>query len=101
MLATIIAVAGGLVCTGGSIMTAYGANNTLKALRSSLGAHDLTITRYVTGQHIVPLFAGLPRQTEKAMAHDAKLVKGGVKLLVAGFILQTLSVLFSSLWPYL
>jgi hypothetical protein len=93
---TILAIAGGLAGTAGSIITAFGANNTLKALRLSLDAHDLTITTYLTGQHNIPLWDGLAKQNEKARVRDAKLVNVGVTLLAAGFLLQALSVLFVS-----
>ena len=96
---TILAIFGGLAGLAGAIVTACGANNTLKALRLALDAHDLTLTTYLSGQHNVPLWAGLPKQNAKAMARDAKLVMWGVVLLAAGFIFQALSVIFASSCP--
>jgi hypothetical protein len=99
-ISTVLAIAGGLAGTAGSVITAFGANNTLRALRLSLDAHDLTITTYLTGQHNVPLWDGLPKQNKRAWARDTKLVWIGVTLLALGFILQGLSVLFASHSPH-
>ena len=71
---TILAIFGGAAGLVGSIITAYGANNTLKAFRLALDAHDLTLTTYLGGQRNVPLWGGLPKHNAKAMARDARLV---------------------------
>jgi predicted kinase len=91
---TILAFAGGLAGTAGSVITAVGANRTLSALRLAVDAHDLTLKLHLTNQRNQVLWDGLPKQNEKARAHDAKLVWSGISLLALGFILQALSAVF-------
>jgi len=95
-ISTVFAIVGAFAGTAGSIITAFGANRTLSALHLAQAAHDLTIRQLATNPSPVPIFDGLDRQFERAESHGAKLVRLGVLLLAAGFILQSLSVLCSS-----
>ena len=94
----ILAIAAGLAGTLGSIITAFGANKTLKTLRLAVSAHDFALVNLLSKSPMVPLVTGLDRQHDRAGKYDMKVVWMGVTLLAAGFILQALSFFLLLIW---
>ena len=93
---TTLAIAGAIAGSIGSIITAFGANSTLRALHLGQEAHNETIRKLLSSSPGTPTFTGLDRQFDNAGASGARLVWLGVVLLALGFISQALSVLSSS-----
>jgi hypothetical protein len=93
---TTLAIAGAIAGTIGSIITAFGANSTLRALHLGQDAQNETIRKLLSSSSGSSISTGLDRQFDRAGASGARLVWLGVVLLALGFISQALSVLSSS-----
>jgi hypothetical protein len=89
----ILAIAGALSGTLGSILTAFSLNGVLPVLRFAQDCIDLTTQELATDQRGIHVFTGLDRLFSKARSRASKIVWLGAVLLAVGFVLQTSSVL--------
>jgi len=89
----VLAIAGALSGTGGSIITAFSVNGVLRELYLAQQFFSFTAEALATNQPDVPVFTGTERRFKTAETRSARKVWFGVILLALGFILQAGSVL--------
>jgi hypothetical protein len=92
-LRAILAIAGALCGTVGSIITAFSVNSVLRELHLAQEFLNVTAEALATDQRDVPVFTGTDRRFGKAESRSSKILSLGVALLAIGFILQAASVL--------
>jgi hypothetical protein len=91
-VALILAIAGALCGTAGSVVTAFSLNRVLTELKLAQGFVQITL-KWLAARGSMQIFEGMNRRIEKAQARSSKLVWFGVVLLALGFVLQAASVL--------
>jgi hypothetical protein len=87
-LAFLGAAAGSL----GSIITAFSLNSVIHELNIARKGIEETVKALAINQQNIPLFQGFDQRYDRTMRLGNKLVWLGVFLLVAGFVLQAVSV---------
>jgi hypothetical protein len=87
-LAILGAVAGSL----GSIITAFSLNSVIRELNIARGFLEVTVGALASQQQNIPVFQGLEKRYHRASQWGNKVVWAGVALLVAGFVLQAISI---------
>lgn len=92
-LRAILAIAGALSGTTGSIITAFSVNNVLGELHFAQELLGVTAETLATDELGVPVFTGTEHRYKKALSLSSKILWLGVALLAIGFILQAGSIL--------
>jgi hypothetical protein len=87
-LATIGAAAEAL----GSIITAFSLNSVVRELNIARGFLEVAVAALARNSRDIPVFEGLEDRYHHASKWGTKLVWVGVALLVAGFVLQAVSI---------
>lgn len=87
-----LAVAGAAAGSLGSIITAFSLSHVIRELNIARQFISATVDALASNESDVPVFTGLDRRYDRAVKLGNRLVWLGVALLVAGFILQAVSV---------
>jgi hypothetical protein len=87
-----LAVAGAAAGSLGSIITAFSLNSVIRELNIARKGIETTVEALASNQHDIPMFQGFDKRYDRAVSFGNKLVWVGVFLLVAGFVLQAVSV---------
>lgn len=80
-----IAVICGLL---GSAVLAFSVGRIIKILIAAANAHELTLECMNDPERDIPVFIGFDKQLDRAVKYDAKILVGGLLLLVASFALE-------------
>jgi hypothetical protein len=91
-----LAVAGAAAGSLGSIITAFSLNFVIRELNIARRGLEITVEVLANNQNGIPVFQGFDQRYDRAARLGNKLVWLGVFLLVAGFILQAVSVCMGS-----
>lgn len=87
-----LAVAGAAAGSLGSIITAFNLNSPIRELNIARKGIETTVDSLASNQLNIPVFQGFDERYDRAIRFGSKLVWFGVFLLVAGFVLQAVSV---------
>ncbi len=88
----LLAVAGAAAGSFGSIITAFSLNSAVRELNIARKGIEMTVDHLVSNQPEIPVVQGFDERYDRAVKFGNKLVWVGVFLLVAGFVLQAVSV---------
>jgi len=90
-----LAVFGAAAGSLGSIITAFSLNTVIRELNIARRGIEVTVEALSNNQHNIPVFQGFNQRMARATRRGNFLVFVGVFLLVAGFILQAISVIIN------
>ncbi len=86
------AVSGAAAGSLGSIITAFSLNAVIRELNIARRFLEVTVEALASNQPNIPVFQGLEDRYHRASRWGNKVVWVGVALLVAGFVLQSVSI---------
>jgi predicted cobalt transporter CbtA len=92
----ILAVAGAASGALGSIVTAFSLSSVLRELNIARGFLEVTVSAIATQSRAIPVFEGLEKRHHRATKWSNVVLWFGVALLVGGFVLQAMSILWGS-----
>lgn len=96
LLIIIFSIVGGIAGVIGAIVLAFGLSSVLLTLKNHAIATDVTID-FLLKSHDVPVFTGWDEAYSREFSKAKQKTTAGVFCIVAGFLLQSVSVLIQAL----